>query len=201
MKGGYDVRVGHARAFCPISQIDTVRDTKPEDHLGRVYAFRIIEYKEGGRNLVVSRRALLEEEQRTRAVEVRRSIVAGAVLNGRVTSVREFGAFVDLGAGVQGLIHVSEMGWSRISDASEFLKPGDEVVVKVLRVDGERQRIALGLKQLTAIPGQRWRRRRRPWRWSLVESLISRWYVVVADQSSSLVTWWVDWSAELVAAS
>jgi small subunit ribosomal protein S1 len=152
VKGGYDVRVGHARAFCPISQIDIIRDTKPEDHLGRVYAFRIIEYKEGGRNLVVSRRALLEEEQRERAVEVRRSIVAGAVLPGRVTSVREFGAFVDLGSGVQGLIHVSEMGWSRISDASEFLKPGDEVVVKVLRVDGERQQIALGLKQLTDDP-------------------------------------------------
>ena len=87
-------------------------------HEGRVYQFRIVEYKEGGRNLVVSRRALLEEEQRASAAEVRRSIVAGAVMTGRVTSVREFGAFVDLGGGVQGLLHVSEMGWSRVSDSS-----------------------------------------------------------------------------------
>ena len=77
---------------------------------GKVYEFRIIEYKEGGKNLVVSRRALLEEEQRASAAEVRKSIVAGAVMTGRVASVREFGAFVDLGGGVQGLLHVSEMG-------------------------------------------------------------------------------------------
>ena len=70
--------------------------------------------KDGGKNLVVSRRALLEEEQRARADEVRRTIVAGAVMTGRVASVREFGAFVDLGGGVQGLLHVSEMGWSRV---------------------------------------------------------------------------------------
>jgi hypothetical protein len=84
VKGGYEVRIARHRAFCPISQIDTLRNTDPAGHLGRVYAFRIIEYKEGGKNLVVSRRALLEEEQRVRAVEIRRSIVAGAVLTGRV---------------------------------------------------------------------------------------------------------------------
>ena len=117
-----------------------------------VYAFRIIEYKEGGKNLVVSRRALLEEEQRASAAEVRRSIVAGAVMTGRVTSVREFGAFVDLGGGVQGLLHVSEMGWSRVSDTSQVVKPGDEITVKVLRVDDGQQKISLGLKQLTADP-------------------------------------------------
>jgi small subunit ribosomal protein S1 len=152
VKGGYEVRIGRARAFCPLSQIDTLRNTDPAEHQGRVYPFRIIEYKEGGKNLVVSRRALLEEEQRTRAVEVRRSIVAGAVLTGRVTSVREFGAFVDLGAGVQGLLHVSEMGWSRVSDTSQVVTPGEEITVKVLRVDDDMQKIALGLKQLTADP-------------------------------------------------
>ncbi len=155
VKGGYEVRIGRHRAFCPISQIDTVRNTDPSEHEGHVYAFRIIEYKEGGRNLVVSRRALLEEEQRTSAVEIRRSLVAGAVMTGRVTSVLEFGAFVDLGAGVQGLLHVSEMGWSRVSDTSQVLKPGEEITVKVLRVDDDRQKISLGLKQLTADPWSR----------------------------------------------
>ena len=152
VKGGYEVRIARQRAFCPFSQIDTVRNADPSAHEGQVYAFRIIEYKEGGRNLVVSRRALLEEEQRASAAEVRRSIVAGAVMTGRVASVREFGAFVDLGGGVQGLLHVSEMGWSRVSDTSQVVKPGEEITVKVLRVDDDKQKISLGLKQLTADP-------------------------------------------------
>jgi small subunit ribosomal protein S1 len=74
------------------------------------------------------------------------------VMTGRITSVREFGAFVDLGAGVQGLLHVSEMGWSRVSDTSEIVKPGEEITVKVLRVDDDKQKISLGLKQLTDDP-------------------------------------------------
>jgi small subunit ribosomal protein S1 len=151
VKGGYEVRIARQRAFCPMSQIDTLR-TDPPAHEGRVYEFRIIEYKAGGKNIVVSRRALLEAAQRAGAADFRRTIVAGAVMTGRVTSVREFGAFVDLGAGVQGLLHVSEMGWSRVSDTSEVVKPGEEITVKVLRVDDDRQKIALGLKQLTADP-------------------------------------------------
>ena len=154
VKGGYEVRIARQRAFCPISQIDTVR-TDASAHEGRVYKFRIIEYKEGGRNLVVSRRALLEEEQRASAADVRRSIVAGAVMTGRVASVREFGAFVDLGGGVQGLLHVSEMAWSRVSDVSELIKPGDQITVKVLQVDEDKQKISLGLKQLTSDPWSR----------------------------------------------
>ena len=152
VKGGYEVRVARQRAFCPISQIDIVRNTEPAQHEGRVYRFRIVEYKEGGRNLVVSRRALLEEEQRASAAEIRRSIVEGSIVTGRVASVREFGAFVDLGGGVQGLLHVSEMGWSRVADALAVVKPGDEITVKVLRVDDEKQKIALGLKQLLDDP-------------------------------------------------
>jgi small subunit ribosomal protein S1 len=152
VKGGYEVRIGRQRAFCPISQIDIRRNTDPAEHIGHVYTFRIIEYKDDGRSLVVSRRALLEDEQRASAADVRRSIVVDAVITGRVTSVREFGAFVDLGAGVQGLLHVSEMGWSRVSDPSQLLAPDQPITVKVLRVDEDRQQIALGLKQLTADP-------------------------------------------------
>ena len=152
VKGGYEVHIGGQRGFCPMSQIDIVRGAAPEVHQGRVYAFRIIEFREGGKNLVVSRRALLEEEQKANAVEVRRSIVAGAVLTGRVASVREFGAFVDLGAGVQGLLHVSEMAWSRVPDPSQVLSPGQEISVKVLRVDESGQKVSLGLKQLSADP-------------------------------------------------
>jgi small subunit ribosomal protein S1 len=154
IKGGYEVRIGRRRAFCPISQID-LRGTDPVAHEGHVYQFRIIEYKEGGENIVVSRRALLEDEQRANAAKVRDKIVAGAVMTGRVTSVREFGAFVDLGAGVQGLLHVSEMAWSRVSAPAEIVKAGEEITVKVLRVDEEKQKISLGLKQLSADPWSR----------------------------------------------
>jgi len=152
VKGGYEVSIAHQRAFCPLSQIDIRRTADPAEHEGQVYTFRIVEYAEGGRNLVVSRRALLEEEQRASAAEVRQSIVAGAVLTGRVASVRPFGAFVDLGGGVQGLLHVSEMGWSRVSDPAEVVEPGEDITVKVLRVDDGGQKIALGLKQLLEDP-------------------------------------------------
>jgi small subunit ribosomal protein S1 len=154
VKGGYEVRIGHQRAFCPISQIDIAR-AEAQPHEGRVYEFRIIEYKEGGRNIVLSRRALLEERQRAEAAEIRRSIEPGAVLQGRVASVREYGAFVELGGGVQGLLHASEMSWSRATAPSEIVKAGDEITVKVLQVDEGREKISLGLKQLTADPWSR----------------------------------------------
>jgi small subunit ribosomal protein S1 len=152
VKGGYEVRVARQRAFCPISQIDIARTTDTAQHEGRVYGFRIIEYKDGGRNLVVSRRALLEEQQRASAAGIRQSIEVGAVLKGRVASLREFGAFVDLGGGVQGLLHVSEMGWSRVTDPSQLFSPGDEITVKVLRVDDAKEKISLGYKQLSDDP-------------------------------------------------
>src|SRR5215510_11474281 len=155
VKGGYEVRIARQRGFCPVSQIDIVRNTEPAQHEGRVYKFRIIEYKDGGKNLVVSRRVLLEEEQQANAAEVRKSIVEGAVMSGRVVSARDFGAFIDLGGGVQGLLHVSEMAWERVPDATQFVKIGDEITVKVLRVDADRQKISLGLKQLAADPWAR----------------------------------------------
>jgi small subunit ribosomal protein S1 len=155
VKGGYEVRIARQRAFCPFSQIDVVRGTDPAQHEGHVYKFRITEYKEGGRNIIVSRRALLEEEQQANAAEVRKSIVEGAVITGRVVSARDFGAFIDLGGGVQGLLHVSEMAWERVPDARQFVTIGDEITVKVLRVDADKQKISLGLKQLAADPWSR----------------------------------------------
>jgi small subunit ribosomal protein S1 len=154
VKGGYSVTIARLRAFCPVSQIDIVRDADPASFLGQVFEFRIIEFGDDGRQFVVSRRALLEAEQKKRAEEVRRSLVPDAVVTGRVVSVRDFGAFVDLGGGVQGLLHVSEMGWSRVNDPSQMVKPGDELTVKVLRVESKNGegKIALGLKQLTDDP-------------------------------------------------
>ncbi len=152
VKGGYEVRIARERAFCPLSQIDVVRTVDPEVHVGKTYAFQIVEYKDGGKDLVVSRRKYLEEAQRAAADDIRKSIVPGAVLTGRVVSVPAFGAFVDLGGGIQGLVHVSEMGWSRTSNPGELFAAGDQVTVKVLRVDEATQKIALGMKQLMDDP-------------------------------------------------
>ena len=152
VKGGYEVRIARERAFCPLSQIDIVRTADPAVHERQIYTFRIIEYKDGGKDVVVSRRKHLEEQQRASAADVRKSIVPGAVLTGRVVSVPEFGAFVDLGGGIQGLLHVSEMGWSRVTSPGEIVAPGDQITVKVLRVDDATQKISLGLKQLLDDP-------------------------------------------------
>jgi small subunit ribosomal protein S1 len=152
IKGGYEVRIARARAFCPLSQIDIVRTADPALHVGKTYTFRIIEYKDGGKSIVVSRRKQLEDEQQASAAAVRKSIVPGAVLPGRVTSVLDFGAFVDLGGGIQGLLHVSEMSWSRAITPGAVVAPGDQVTVKVLRVDDGTGKISLGLKQLQDDP-------------------------------------------------
>ena len=158
IKGGYEIRFAGQRAFCPLSQIETGHTADPAIHRGKVYAFRIVEYKQDGKNIVVSRRALLEDEEREQAEEVRKLIIRDAVLLGRVVSVRDYGAFVDLGGGIQGLLHVSEMSWSRVMDPTTVVRPGDEITVKVLQVDDEKGKISLGLKQLLADP------------WSTVES-------------------------------
>ena len=152
VKGGYEVRIARERAFCPLSQIDIVRTADPAVHEGKLYTFRIIEYKEGGKTIVLSRRKYLEEEQRANAAAVRKSIVPGAVITGRVASVLDFGAFVDLGGGIQGLLHVSEMSWSRATTPNAIVAVGDEITVKVLRVDEATDKISLGLKQLLDDP-------------------------------------------------
>ena len=152
IKGGYEVRVGGQRAFCPISQIDARFTADPSVHVGQAYTFRIIECKEDGKELVVSRRVFLQEEENERAEAIRRTVVPGAVLPGRVVSVMAYGAFVDLGGGVQGLLHVSEMGWSRVGNPLDVVRPGDTITVKVLRVGDDDGKISLGLKQLQADP-------------------------------------------------
>ena len=152
VKGGYEVRIARERAFCPLSQIDIARTEDPTVHEGKTYAFRIIEYKDGGKDLVVSRRQHLEVEQKAKAAELRKAIVPGAVLAGRVASVQDFGAFIDLGGGIQGLLHVSEMSWSRLTSPGEMVAVGDQINVKVLRVDEASQKISLGLKQLQDDP-------------------------------------------------
>src|SRR6185369_802088 len=118
IKGGYEVTVGGLRAFCPQSQMDLRRAAAPEEYVGRVLEFRITKYAENGRNIVLSRRQILEEQAAVAAEETRKRIVPDAVLPGVVASLADFGAFIDLG-GVQGLVPMSELSHSRVGRAAD----------------------------------------------------------------------------------
>jgi small subunit ribosomal protein S1 len=151
IKGGYEVTVGGLRAFCPFSQMDLRRVDSEQEYVGRVLEFRVIRYADGGRNLVLSRRALLEEQAAVAAEETRKKILPEAVLTGTVVSLTGFGAFVDLG-GVQGLVPMSELSHARVERAGDRLRVGETVSVKVLRVDEAKGRITLSLKALEGDP-------------------------------------------------
>jgi small subunit ribosomal protein S1 len=154
IKGGYEVTVGGLRAFCPFSQMDLRRVDSEQEYVGRVLEFRVIRYADGGRNLVLSRRALLEEQAAVAAEETRKKILPEAVLTGTVVSLTGFGAFVDLG-GVQGLVPMSELSHGRVERAGDRLRIGETVSVKVLRVDEAKGRITLSLKALEGDPWAR----------------------------------------------
>ena len=131
-KGGFEVAVGDARAFVPLSQMDLRFVEKPDQFIGERLRFRVTEARD--RNVVLSRRALLEEEQKHLAAETRKSLAEGKVVEGRVTGVRDFGVFVDLG-GVEGLVPVSELSHVRVAHPSEVVSVGDQVEVEILRID------------------------------------------------------------------
>jgi small subunit ribosomal protein S1 len=151
IKGGYEVTVGGLRAFCPFSQMDLRRVESAEEYVGRVLEFRVVTYGERGRNIVLSRRQLLEEQAAKAAEETRKKILPGAVLSGTVAALVDFGAFVDLG-GVQGLVPLSEISHSRVTRPADRLRVGDRVSVKVLRLDAEKGRVSLSLKALEGDP-------------------------------------------------
>jgi len=156
-KGGFDIQIGGVRAFCPGSQIDRRRPGErvpASEYIGQRFLFRVTKIEAGGRNVVVSRRDLLEEQAAAQAAETWKKIHVGAVVRGTVTSLRDFGAFVDLG-GVEGLIHISELGYSRVGHPSEVLQVGQDVETRVLKIEqagtGRRQ-VGLSLKALAADP-------------------------------------------------
>lgn len=137
VKGGFSVDILGARAFCPISQIDLRPNDNPGQYLNRSFDFKIVEYSENGRNIIVSRKPLLEQANAEKRDKIMGSIVPGATLKGTVTRMTHFGAFVELG-GIEGLLHVSEISWSHVGKPEEVLKIGEEIEVKILKVDGEK---------------------------------------------------------------
>jgi small subunit ribosomal protein S1 len=157
-KGGFDVQIGGVRAFCPGSHIDVHRGGRraAADYHGQRLRFLVTRIEAGGRNVVVSRRQLLEQEASERAAETWKRLSVGAVVSGTVTSLRDFGAFVDLG-GIEGLIHITELGYGRFGHPSEVLSEGQAVEVRVIKIDasepaGGRGQIGLSLKALATDP-------------------------------------------------
>jgi ribosomal protein S1 len=150
-KGGLAVEVNGLRGFMPISQIDLYRVENAEQFVNQHLLCLVTEANREERNLVVSRRALLEKQREELREKTWNELAEGQVRQGIVRSVREFGAFVDLG-GVDGLIHVSEMSWKRVTDPTQIVQPGQTVKVVVLKIDRETRKIGLGLRQLESSP-------------------------------------------------
>jgi small subunit ribosomal protein S1 len=150
IKGGILVDIG-VPAFLPASQIDVRRIGDVNEFIGKTIRAEVLKIDEERRNIVISRRTLVENERHEAKQRILNTIKEGDIVRGRVTNVAEFGAFIDLG-GIDGLLHVTDMSWSRIKHPSEVCRAGDDVEVKVLRVDFDSEKIALGLKQKEASP-------------------------------------------------
>jgi small subunit ribosomal protein S1 len=150
VKGGLILDIG-LRGFLPASLVDLRRVKDLDSYLGTVIEARVIEMDRNRNNVVLSRRVLLEEGRKNERAEILNKLEKGMRLKGTVSSIVEFGAFVDLG-GIDGLVHISELSWSHVNHPSEVVSVGDEVEVEVLDVDRNRERISLGLKQTTEDP-------------------------------------------------
>lgn len=152
IKGGYEVRIGRARAFCPHSQIDVHRVDDAESFVGTTQMFLITQLRRGGEDVVVSRRALIEADRREEAAAVRATLIEGSVMLGRVSGLAKFGAFVDLGAGVTGLVHITELSHGRINRVDQAVQVGEAVRVKILSLQDDNDRISLSIRQASEDP-------------------------------------------------
>jgi len=153
VKGGFTVELELVRAFLPGSLVD-IRPVRDPTYLeGKMLDFKVIKLDRKRNNVVVSRRAVVEEEYSAERDELLKNLTEGAVLSGVVKNLTDYGAFVDLG-GIDGLLHITDMAWRRVKNPSEVVNVGDEIRVKVLKFDRERNRVSLGLKQLGEDPWQ-----------------------------------------------
>jgi small subunit ribosomal protein S1 len=151
IKGGFEVKIAGSRAFCPFSQMGLRRVDDSAALIGKHMPFRISEYAENGRNIVLSHRALLEEELQGQKDALKETLKVGDKVRGTVTSLRDFGAFVSIGC-VEGLLPISEVAWARVNDVSEVLAVGQELELVVKGIDWEKDRISFSLKDTLADP-------------------------------------------------
>ena len=152
IKGGYEVKIaGNIRAFCPYSQMGLSRVEDADQYIGLHLTFKIIEYGEKGRKLVVSNRRVLEEERQQQKDALRESLEEGMTVSGEITSIRKFGAFVDIG-GIEGLIPVSEISWGRVDDINDLLSLGQKVDVAIKKLDWANDKFSFSLKEILPDP-------------------------------------------------
>lgn len=150
VKGGFSVDIG-VNAFLPGSQADLRPVRNLDEMVGKTYKFKVLKFNRKRSNIVLSRRVILESERESKRASTLASIYEGKVVNGVVKNITEYGVFVDLG-GVDGLLHITDISWGRVKHPSELFSVGDEITVKILNLDLERERVSLGMKQLTADP-------------------------------------------------
>lgn len=151
IKGGLTVDIGGVAAFLPGSQIDTKPVRNLNQMVGQVQDFKIIKMNSGRGNIVLSRRALLENHQQVQKAEILSSLTEGKILTGTIKNITDYGAFIDLG-GIDGLLHITDLSWGRVNHPSEVVSVGDTIEVMVLKYDREKQKVSLGLKQKTPDP-------------------------------------------------
>ncbi len=154
VNGGFRVAFGAVTAFCPISQMDARRIEQPEEYLNKKFEFRITQFDKRGRNIVVSRRKLLDEQKDLAQVGFQEDFKAGDVVDGEIRRVEKFGAFVEVAPGIEGLAHISELSWTRVSDPADVVAVGQKVRAKILKLEDEggRLKISLSIKQVDEKP-------------------------------------------------
>ncbi len=156
IKGGVEVLVGSVRAFCPASQVDAAYVADLSTFEGQTLSFRVMEVKDNGRSVVLSRKALLEEERAREAERLLAELTVGSDFQGTVTSVQKYGAFIDLGAGIEGLVHVSELSHTRVDRVEDMLGVGEQVTVRLLALEpsdkGPFPKLRLSLKAREQAP-------------------------------------------------
>ena len=151
IKGGFEVKLaGNVRAFCPFSQTG-LRQVEPADLIGQSLSFKITQFSERGRNIVVSHRAILDEEREQLRVSLRETLKEGMVVKGTVTNIRDFGAFLDIG-GIEGLLPISEISYGRVENIEEILSVGQELEVAVKRIDWDNNKFSFSLRDTQADP-------------------------------------------------
>ncbi len=151
IKGGFEIKLaGSVRAFCPFSQTG-LRQTEPADLIGQSLPFKISQFSERGRNIVVSHRAILDEEREQLRVGLRETLKEGMVVKGTVTNIRDFGAFVDIG-GIEGLLPISEISYGRVEDVNDILTLEQELEVAVKRIDWDNNKFSFSLRDTQADP-------------------------------------------------
>ena len=151
IKGGFEVKIGGGRAFCPYSQMGLRKITDNEQFIGQHYSFKIIEFRDNGKSIIVSHRKILEEERAAQRETLQTTLQVGQTVKGVITSIRDFGAFVDIG-GIEGLIPISEIGWDRVSDIHSVLEEGQSVEVAIKSLDWDKDRFSFSLRETLPDP-------------------------------------------------